>query len=103
MTEIEHPLLSVLMHRRLLPADKRDSQRAARNEGVLRQPFDVLEQALRGRDWLVGNHFGVADLNVASVLGWARAARLPLRDWPALDAWLKRCQARPARKRAQGH
>ena len=101
MTEVEHPLLSVLMHRRVLPTEKRDPQRAARTPGLLRQPLQVLDQALRGRDWLLHERFTVADLNLASVLAWARPARLSLRDWPALDAWLKRCLARPARRRAQ--
>ncbi len=101
MTEVEHALLSVLMHRRVLPEDKRDSERAARNEGCLKRPFGILDQALAGREYLVDDHFTVADLNLAAVLCWVRPARYSLEAWPDLDAWLTRCLARPARKRAQ--
>lgn len=101
MTEVEHPLLSVLMHRRLLPPERRDPEKAARNEGLLQQPLNVLQQALDARDHLVEGRFTVADLNVAAVLGWTRPARLDLAPYPAVDAWLSRCLARPAYGRAQ--
>ncbi len=101
MSEIEDSLLTVLMHQRLLPEERRDPERATRHRGILRQPFAVLDQALGEHDWLAGTRFTVADLNVAAVLSWARPARLSLKDWPALDGWLDRCLDRPARKRAQ--
>ncbi len=101
MTEVEQPLLTVLMHARVLPEAKRDAQRLARHRGLLAAPFGVLEQALDGRDYLVAERFTVADLNVAAVLSWCRPARLSLQDYPNLSAWLDRCLARPARKQAQ--
>ena len=101
MGEVEGPLLSVLMHSRVLPAEKRDPDRVSRNLGVLKAPFAVLDQALAGRDYLLGRQFTVADLNVAAVLSWCKPAKLPLDDYPQLDAWLKRCLARPARRQAQ--
>jgi len=101
MTEVEHPLLSVLMHRRVLPEDKRDPARVSRGLGILKGPFGVLDRALAGRDYLVGETFTVADLNVAAVLSWCKPARIRLHDYPNLEAWLDRCLARPARKQAQ--
>ena len=101
MTEIEHPLLTVLMHKRVLPEAKRDPARLSRNLGVLKAPFGVLNQALRGHDYLVHDRFTVADLNVAAVFAWSRAARVSLAEYPDLEAWLDRCLARPARKAAQ--
>ena len=101
MTEVESPLLSVLMHSRVLPEDKRDPNKVSRNLGLLKAPFKTLDQALEGRDYLADGHFTVADLNVAAVLSWCRPLRLALDDYPALDAWLGRCLARPARETAQ--
>jgi glutathione S-transferase len=101
MNEIEGPLLSVLMHSRVLPAEKRVPDKVSRNLGVLKAPFAVLDQALAGRDYLLGEHFTIADLNVAAVLSWCKPAHLTLEDYPHLKAWLKRCLARPARKLAQ--
>lgn len=101
MTEVEHALLTVLMHSRVLPEEKRDPQRVSRNLGALKTPFNVLNDALAGRENLVHDRFTVADLNVAAVLAWAKPARVSLGDYPHLDAWLGRCLARPARKAAQ--
>jgi glutathione S-transferase len=101
MTEVESPLLSVLMHSRVLPEEKRNSDKVSRNLGILKAPFAVLDQALRGRDYLAADRFTVADLNVAAVLSWCKAARLSLEPWPELNRWLEACLARPARKAAQ--
>lgn len=96
MSEVEHALLSVLMHGSLLPETRRDPAKVSRNTGLLQQPFAVLEQALAGSDYLLGDHFSLADLNVAAVLSWARAAHMQLGDYPRLQSWLKTCTRRPA-------
>ena len=102
MTEVEASLLQTLMHRRLLPKDQRDETAAAAAEAKLAAPFGVLEGALRGRDYLLGGSFTVADLNVASVFAWSMLANLDLERWPQLKAWLTRCSERPAFKAARG-
>lgn len=56
----------------------------------------TLERALTGRDWLVGEAFTVADLNVAAVLSPSRSEHLDLAPCPNVAAWLARCYARPA-------
>ena len=96
MSEVEQALLTVLMHKRLLPAERRDADKVSRNTGVLKRPFQVLEQALAGRDFLLDDSFTLADLNVAAVLAWARAARMDLSEYPRLTNWLKSCTTRPA-------
>lgn len=101
MTEVEHALLSVLMHRRILPEARRDADKVKRNLGLLRRPFGVLEQTLAKRPFLAEPRFTIADLNVAAVLSWCIPARVSLAEHPAMAAWLKLCLARPARKRAQ--
>ncbi|MDJ0739921.1 MAG: glutathione S-transferase family protein [Gammaproteobacteria bacterium] len=102
MTEVEHALLTVLMHGRVLPPEERDAERLGRNRDALAKPLGVLDGALHGRDFLAANRFTVADLNVAAVLSWCKPARVALDEFPRLGAWLAGCLARPARKRAQG-
>ena len=101
MTEVESALLSVLMHSRVLPQDKRDPEKLARNRGLLARPFEVLDKALATSTFLAGDRFTVADLNVAAVLSWCKPALVPLKDHAHLDAWLSGCLDRPARKAAQ--
>lgn len=56
----------------------------------------VIDRALSGRQWLVGDRFTVADLNVAGVLSPSRAACLDFAPFPNAGDWLARCYARPA-------
>ena len=66
MLEMEELLLDLLQHRAMLPEFARDASYAERDELLLKKPLGVLNDALAGRDYLVGNSFTVADLNVAS-------------------------------------
>ena len=67
----------------------------------MQQPFNVLNDALSDRDYLLGDTFSVADLNVASVFAWARAAGIDFAKQPHLDAWLDHCLSREAAVRAR--
>jgi len=55
-----------------------------------------LERGVGARDWLVGESFTVADINVAAVLSPSRSSLLDLSPYPAVADWLARCYARPA-------
>jgi glutathione S-transferase len=102
MTEVEGAVLTALMHTMLLPEEQRDSGKFDRAVASLKPPFDVLEKAMVGREYLVADRFTVADLNVAAVLGWTKIYRMDLSPWPNIDAWLSRCLGRPAYKAARG-
>jgi len=94
MTEIEKPVLTLLLHAMgMAPAEE---AALAQARTALERPFGVLEQHLAGQDWLMGGRFTVADLNVASEMAWAKAAKLDLSPWPRVAAWLGRCLGRPA-------
>lgn len=102
VTEIEGPALTVLVQASGLPAERRDPQKLARATGALRPPLAVLEKTLAGGEgaagpsYLLGDRFTVADLNVASVLAWVRAAPGLLEEFPAVVQWLDRCLGREA-------
>ena len=59
----------------------------------------AMQSVLAERDWLVGDRFSVADVMCASVLQGANARGL-LDPWPALEAYVRRGEARPAYARA---
>ncbi len=96
MLETEALLLDLLQHRAVLPEFARDASYAERDELLLKKPLGVLNEALAGHDYLVGNSFTVADLNVASILVWGKMARLSLSPHPDVARWLDSCLARPA-------
>ena len=96
MLETEALLLDLLQHRAVLPEFARDASYAERDELLLKKPLGVLNNALVGRDYLMGNSFTVADLNVASILVWGKMARLNLSNHPEAARWFDTCLARPA-------
>ena len=69
--------------------------------GSLGLVIDVIEAAVTGRDYLVGDQFSTADLCLASQLGWGlKFGTVQAR--PGLTAYVERLQARPAARRAAG-
>jgi glutathione S-transferase len=101
MTEVEKSTLALLFQA-MAPEDKRKPEVVAASTEELQRPFGVLNEALSGSPYLLGSDFTVADLNVASVLTWAKMAKLDLSAWPHLRDWLNRCTSRPALQAARG-
>ena len=93
MTEVEPAFLPLLPHRTTDP----DAAAAAR--AVLRERLEVLEGALDGREFLVGDALTVADVVMGSlasdIVGLGHAE-----GFPGIAAWVDRLEARPARERA---
>jgi glutathione S-transferase len=100
MTEVENPLLDVLMHRLFLPAEQRDPKAADAGVARLQAPLGVLDRQLDGRRYVLGDAFTVADVNLASVLSWSTLVGVDLSAFPNLARWLGECSARPAAKTA---
>jgi glutathione S-transferase len=67
---------------------------------MLPRPLGVLNGALEGRTYLLGDTFTVADLNLASVMSWAKPIKYDFAPFPNVAAWLDRCLSRPAFKEA---
>jgi glutathione S-transferase len=102
MTEIESHLLALLIQRVIVPAEKRNEEVAQRAVDALKAPLVVLDGALQGKEYLLGNSFTIADLNVASVLSWAIPAKLDMSATPGARTWLQKCLSRDANKRVRG-
>ena len=66
------------------------------NAEKLRRPLARLQAHLAAHDWLVGDRFTAADINVAEVVRYAQSHPTLLGEFPAVKAWLERCQSRPA-------
>ena len=70
---------------------------APRISSELANHLGFVDRALQGRDWLVGNQLTGADIQMSFV---GEAARELRASYPAIDAWVRRLQARPAYQRA---
>jgi glutathione S-transferase len=92
MSECETWMLRLMFHGSREEPDTGEVEKAM---GKLERPLAALEGSLHGRDYLLGDRFTVADVNVASVFAWAKEGNTDFGRWPRIDAWLDRCFARP--------
>lgn len=93
--ELEPPLLDSLVY------SESEPERAAKQAERFAKGMAAVSDALGEEDYLVANRFGVADVMIGSVIGFAqRAGRLD--EMPEnLKGYLARLQARPAFRRAR--
>ncbi|WP_416897275.1 MAG: glutathione S-transferase family protein [Minwuia sp.] len=96
MTDVERHMLDFLFHAAMLPEDQRDTEVVANAVKALDWPLTVLDGYLKDHEWLVGDSFTVADLNVAAVLLWGKLGRMDMSNYPNVTEWLGRCLSRPA-------
>ncbi len=99
-TELEPDTHEVLVHTVNLPEDQREPERRDAALARLARPLSALEAALaQGGGCLVGGRFTVADLNVATMIFYLRAAPQALDPYPTLAAWYRAATGRPAFRR----
>lgn len=97
VTAVETPALEIL-NVQGAGGDKTPEGQAniAINAEKLRRPLKRLEAHLSAHPYLVSDRFTVADLNLAETLRYAQGHPTLLGEFPAVKAWLERCQSRPA-------
>tara|TARA_R110000787_G_scaffold62328_5_gene141022 strand:- start:1719 stop:2318 length:600 start_codon:yes stop_codon:yes gene_type:complete len=79
-----------------IPDDYRPVARAR-----LAQRLDYMNDALKGKDYLMGDKFSVADAYACAVLNWTRPAKYDLSAHPNVAAYYERLCARDSVKAAQ--
>jgi glutathione S-transferase len=93
--ELETPMLVVLCNRKMFLPEYRDPQEEKVALQKIARPLNALETVLNTSSHVIADRFSVADLNIASVMIFARLAELDLSAWPKIDAWLSQSLARP--------
>ena len=63
---------------------------------ALDELLTVLDGRLSERPWLLGDAYSLADLIVASVIGYSAHVGAPVAKHPTTLAWLQKVQARPS-------
>jgi glutathione S-transferase len=66
------------------------------NAEKLRRPLARLQSHLAAHPYLVGDRFTAADINTAECVRYAQGHPTLLAEFPSVQDWLLRCQARPA-------
>ena len=78
----------------LRPGGPEDTKVSIRDKLGLRLGY--VARHLASRQYLVGDHFTVADAYLYTILTWTRIAGIDLSAWPVLAAYRERIQQRPA-------
>ena len=101
ISEIEPLQMQIVIQKFFVPSDKQDQGAIDQASKNLVRPLKVLDEALRENDYLFGQSFSVADLNVAGVLLLLKAVKFDFDAFQNASAWLDKCHARPALERAR--
>jgi len=68
----------------------------ADRQAYLRKRYGYIENELKGKSYLTGEDFTVADAYLFTVTNWANKVKVDLSDFPNSAAFQKRVAARPA-------
>jgi glutathione S-transferase len=63
--------------------------------------METLQAHLRGREFLL-DEFSIADAYLATILNWAQATQVDLKQWPAVYEYHQRMLQRPSIAKAAG-
>lgn len=96
MWNIERHSTEIMMHRVFLPEAQRDPAAAERAIAALQRPLKAIDGLLSKQQFLLGDKFTIADLNMAAISGTLLRFNVDLSSFPHFKAWLETCRARPA-------
>ena len=101
MNGLEPPAVAIFLNTIQKPEAERIPQVLPEAQRQLAAAVKVVEDALVGRDHLLGAQFSAADVMVGSTISWAQMMGLVGADRPNVAAYLGRLAARPAFGRSQ--
>lgn len=95
LNELERNLTVCLFERAIKPEADRDAAAADRAEAELQPALRVLDAALADRQWLLGQEFSVADINLAAIAALCKPTKVSLDSVANVTGWLDRALSRP--------
>jgi glutathione S-transferase len=99
MATAEPPVVDVFLHTVMLPEGQRKPEVAEAGKKRWHEVGAVLDRALEGRQFLLGDQFTAADVMIGSITAWGSFMGL-LEGHPNLQEYAKRMSSRPAFQRA---
>ncbi len=100
MATLEPPVMEIYRQAVLLAAEERSEKALAAARESFADAAGVVERALAGKEFLLGDRFSAADIMIGSNLVWAKLLG-QIDPYPTIQAYLKRLGVRPAGKRAR--
>ena len=82
------------------PAEMKNAKVAERARADIDHLLAILDEALEGRDYLLGSAFTLVDCGVATLIPFLMRLGVDVSQKPNVTAWVGRCTSRPALARA---
>lgn len=90
--------ISTEVHKQFGPLFRPDTPEATKQnqKTLLAKRFDYLAEQLKGKQYLTGETFTVADAYLFTVLNWAPRMNVDLAPWPIIQTYMARVASRPS-------
>jgi len=96
--QMEMPALELLIQFKFNKGNP-DEQTVERATLELNRFLPVLEQQLKGREWVSGEQMTIADIHGATVLSWPKLGGFDYSGYPEVHRWIKSVLSHPAQKK----
>jgi len=100
ISEIEPLQMQIVVQMLFTPEDRRNPRLVESAKKGLHRPLKVLDAALSENEWLAGDGFSVADLNVSGVMLLFKRIEFNYSEYANVQRWATACYARPSLARA---
>lgn len=78
-----------------IPAERRNAKAGEVAKEDVEKHLAILDRALTGKTWLVGDSFSLVDVHASGWVGYVGMCGFDVKRWPNVDAWAKKATARP--------
>ena len=85
-----------------VPKERQNEAMTAWGKTDLEARLGILNDHLADKPYVLGANFSLVDAHLGATVGWIASMEMLPRGLSHLDAWLKRCTARPAYARTAG-
>lgn len=83
-----------------VPAEQRNAKAAEAARAEVERLFKLLDGALEGKQWLVGDSFSIVDAHVAAFVSYTHFMGFDTKPYASLEAWRARATSRPGYAKA---
>ena len=101
ISEIEPLQMPIVVQKFFMPEEKRNEKIISSSQKQLLRPLKTLDDHLNGRDWLIGDAFSIADLNLSAVMLLLQMIEYDYSSFSEVSRWASACYERPALARAR--
>lgn len=99
MVDLQPPLVEILIQMIFVPEEKRSMATIEKNREKVPPMLKILDNALAGKDYILGKNICVADFNLASVVNIAMMFEFDMKPYTNITAWMGRMKERPSFKK----